>query len=273
MLPKIVGSGQEFAQIMIQRQDQIEAACPDNVNIARAITYMNLAIADKPALKNCSRLSMLRAVVTCVTLGLEPNGPMGHAWLIPYGNECKFQLGYQGLKELAYRSNRIDNIIAEPVFEGEAFHHIKGFIPRIDHEPRYDIDRTEHTLKFVYAYAYLKGSDRPLYVVIPKDELDTYRARSKAGNSGSWGSDPVKMYLKTGLIQVCKMTPQSADDRQLHQAISADQSGESYSMNDVVNLDDVEPMPLTPEEQEKQNQRDYDEAMKADRERENGATQ
>ena len=213
---------------------------------------MNLAIAGKPQLRNCTRASMLQALVECVILGLEPNTPLGHAWLIPYGNEVNFQLGYQGLKALAYRSDRIDTIMAECVFTGEHFKHTKGFVPKIDHDPDYEIDRDEHSLLFVYAYAYLKGSDRPVYVVMPKKELDTHRARSKAKTKGPWISDPLKMYLKTGVIQVCKMLPQSADERQLHQAINTDQTGETFSMNQVVDLDDVEPNSEEPNDGEEQ---------------------
>lgn len=248
MLPKIVGSGQEFGKVLMERQGQISAACPDQINIARVITFMNLAIAGNEKLRNCTRASFLKALVECVTLGLEPNTPLQHAWLIPYGNEVSFQLGYQGLKALAYRSDRIDTIMAEPVYTGEDFEHVKGLEPRIDHRPSYEIDRDEHHLEFVYAYAYLKGSERPIYIVMPKKELDTHRARSKAKSRGPWGTDPVKMYLKTGLIQVCKMLPMSADDRNLHQAIAADQSGETFSMNDVVNLDDVEPAEVVEDE-------------------------
>lgn len=242
-LPKIVGSGPEFAQVLIQRQDQIAAAVPDQINIARVINFANLAIAGNERLRDCTRASFLRALIECVTCGLEPNTPLNHAWLIPYGNEAKFQVGYQGLMTLAYRSDRIDTIMAECVFAGERFKHLKGLTPTIDHEPEYEIDRTEHTLEFVYAYAYITGSTRPIYTVLPKKELDTYRARSKAKGKGPWISDPLPMYRKVGLIQVCKMLPKSPDDRQLHQAIAADQSGETFSMNQVVDLDDVDVKP------------------------------
>lgn len=275
MLPKLVESPKAFGEILMQRQDQIGAACPDHINVARVVTFMNLAIAGNPKLRNCTRLSVLKSLVECVTLGLEPNTPLNHAWLIPYGNECKFQVGYQGLIALAYRSDRIDTIVAEPVFGSEPFVHEKGLKPIIEHQPDYDIDRTEHTLKYVYAYAYLKGSTHPIYVVMPMKELETYRARSKAKNAGPWGTDPIWMYKKTAIIQVCKMLPKSADDQQLHQAIAADQTGKTYSMNDVVDLDGVDPAPvepkeLTPEEQEAQNQKEYDEAMQAEKDKENG---
>jgi len=256
-LPKLVGSPQAFGEILIQRQDQISNACPENINIARVITFMNLAIAGKPGLRNCTRLSFLKSLVECVALGLEPNTPLNHAWLIPYGNECKFQVGYQGLITLAYRSDRIDTIMAEPAYKDEPFVHEKGLNPIIEHQPNYDVERDEHTLEYVYAYAYLKGATRPLYVVMPKKELDTYRARSKAGNAGPWGTDPIWMYKKTAIIQVCKMLPKSADDQQLHQAIAADQTGKTYSMNDVVDLDDVESKEITPED-------DYNEALKGE---------
>lgn len=274
MLPKIVGSGQEFAQVLVSRQDQIAAACPSEVNINRVVNFANLAIAGNDKLRNCTRSSFLRALIECVTIGLEPNTPLDHAWLIPYANEVKFQVGYKGLITLAYRSNRIDNIMSVCVFKEEHFKHTAGFEPKIDHEPRYDIERSEHTLEYVYSYAHIKGSSRPVYVVLSKKELDTYRARSKAEQKGwhsPWKTDPLPMYLKVGFIRVCTFLPKSPDDKQLFQAIAADQSGETFSMNDVVDLDSVEPIePLTPEEMEAQKQKDYDEAM---RKEQNGTAQ
>ena len=47
---------------------------------------------------------------SCPAWPLEPNKPLGQAYLIPYKNkgvlECQFQIGYKGRIDLAYRSGR-----------------------------------------------------------------------------------------------------------------------------------------------------------------------
>lgn len=50
-------------------------------------------------------------------LGVEPNTPIGQAYLIPYGNQVQFQLGYKGLIDLAYRSGEVQSIQAHEVHE------------------------------------------------------------------------------------------------------------------------------------------------------------
>lgn len=53
-------------------------------------------------------MSFLAALMNAAQLGLEPNTPLGQAYLIPYKNksvlECQFQIGYKGLIDLAYRN-------------------------------------------------------------------------------------------------------------------------------------------------------------------------
>ena len=54
-------------------------------------------------------------------LNLVLGGAQKHAWLIPYGQECTFQIGYQGILELARRSREFKSIEAVIVHEGDAF--------------------------------------------------------------------------------------------------------------------------------------------------------
>src|SRR6187549_1559666 len=59
-------------------------------------------------LKQCTPSSILTAMVACVQIDLIPNTIQGLAYLIPYGKEVQFQLGYQGLVELCYRSGEVE---------------------------------------------------------------------------------------------------------------------------------------------------------------------
>lgn len=56
------------------------------------------ALNTTPKLKDCTQLSFLAALMNAAQLGLEPNTPLGQAYLIPYNSQ--FQIGYKGLIEL-----------------------------------------------------------------------------------------------------------------------------------------------------------------------------
>ena len=72
-------------------------------------------------------------------LGVEPNTPLGQAYLIPYRNhgqlECQFQLGQKGLIDLAYRSGEITSISAHEVCENDDFEYELGLEEKLKHKP------------------------------------------------------------------------------------------------------------------------------------------
>lgn len=59
------------------------------------------ALSAAPKLKECTPMSFLSAMMNAAQLGLEPNTPLGQAYLILFKNkgvfECQFQIGYKGL--------------------------------------------------------------------------------------------------------------------------------------------------------------------------------
>ena len=65
--------------------------------------------------------SVFSSILTCAEFGLSPTAQMGEAWLIPYGRECQFQIGYQGLAKILYKNPNVQNINAECVYENDEF--------------------------------------------------------------------------------------------------------------------------------------------------------
>ena len=53
------------------------------------------AVRNNQKLMGCTQESFAAALMTCAQLNLEPNTPQGLAYLIPYGKECQFQIGYK----------------------------------------------------------------------------------------------------------------------------------------------------------------------------------
>ena len=77
------------------------------------------AMQKTPGLQGCTLESMLGAMMTATSLGLEPNTPLGHSWIIPYDNyrmvngvwgkvlEADYMIGYKGFINLMHRSENL----------------------------------------------------------------------------------------------------------------------------------------------------------------------
>ena len=79
---------------------EIKRALPAVITPERFTRIALSALNNTPALQQCTPMSFLAALMNAAQLGLEPNTPLGQAYLIPYKNkgtmECQFQIGYKG---------------------------------------------------------------------------------------------------------------------------------------------------------------------------------
>ena len=101
----------------------IKAALPSVLTPERFMRIVTTALSTTPELNKCTPQSFLGAMMTAAQLGLEPNTPLGQAYLIPYRNkgklEAQFQLGYKGLIDLAYRSGEVELVQSQCVYEND----------------------------------------------------------------------------------------------------------------------------------------------------------
>lgn len=58
-------------------------------------------------LRKCSPVSLVTAVMMAAQRGLSLDPTLGHAYLVPYGNEAQYQTGYQGKIFLARRDGNV----------------------------------------------------------------------------------------------------------------------------------------------------------------------
>lgn len=78
---------------------QIEKALPSVMTPERFMRIAMTAVTQNPQLGECTPGSFIGALLTAAQLGLEPNTPLGQAYLIPFYNgktrtlDCQFQLG------------------------------------------------------------------------------------------------------------------------------------------------------------------------------------
>lgn len=77
--------------------DEIKKALPSVLTPERFTRMVLSAISSTPKLAETTPQSFLGAMMTAAQLGVEPNTPLGQAYLLPYKNkgvlECQFQLG------------------------------------------------------------------------------------------------------------------------------------------------------------------------------------
>ena len=195
-----------LAQLITQMKPEIARALPNQMNPDRMARIATTVIRQTPALARCTPESFLGALLTASQLGLEP-GPIGEAYLVPYGQVCTFVPGYRGLIKLARNSGQLRDIWAEVVFANDTFRYSLGLHRDLVHEPATG-DRGKPVA--VYAAAQLIDGGTP-FVVMTVDEVEAIRGRSRAGKNGPWVTDWNAMAKKTVVKQLTKWLPLSAE--------------------------------------------------------------
>ncbi len=232
-----------------QMGGEIKKALPSVMTPERFTRIALSAISSNAQLAQTTPQSFLGAMMTAAQLGLEPNTPLGQAYLIPFKNgkkggvlECQFQLGYKGMIDLAYRSGEISSIQAHVVYENDKFEYAFGLEPKLEHIPAAN-DRG----KMTHVYAVFRTKDGGFgFEVMSADDVARHAQRfSKSYNSGPWQTNFEEMAKKTVLKKALKYAPMKTDfvrgiaqDETVKTEISADMY--SVAPEDVIETDGVD---------------------------------
>lgn len=170
-------------------------------------------------LKNADPASIYNAAATAATLDLPLNNNLGFAYIVPYGKQAQFQMGYKGFIQLAQRSGKFKAIYATKVCEGQLAVEdpLRGFT--FDWKAK----KSDIVIGFAARFELLNGFESILYMTV--DELKKhgkkYSQTFKRG-SGLWETDFESMAIKTVLKQLLsKFAPLSID---MQTAVQADQA-------------------------------------------------
>lgn len=215
------------AQLLDQLKPQIERALPKTMTADRFARIVMTTLRTSPQLMSCDPQSLMASVMLSAQLGLEP-GPLGHAYLVPYKREVTFIVGYKGIIDLARRSGEITSIEAREVCEQDFFEFEFGLEPKLRHIP-HDGDRGRPT--HYYGVAHFKDGGH-YFEVLPTGEVERYRQRSAAKNSGPWQTDYGAMAKKTVIRRMAPYLPLSTEAARAVQADEGVVSG--------LGVDDVE---------------------------------
>lgn len=224
-------------------EPEIKKALPTVLTPERFTRIALSAINNTPKLAECSPMSFIAALMNAAQLGLEPNTPLGQAFLIPYKNkgclECQFQLGYRGMIDLAYRNERVQSIEAHTVYKNDVFEFELGLNPRLVHVPT--METPGDPTAFYGIFRLDNGGFR--FEVMNKNAIDGYAARySKAYDSASspWKNNYESMACKTVLKQLLKYAPMKTE---FQKAVSMDETIKaelSVDMSEVQNVHLIE---------------------------------
>lgn len=251
-----MGSVKQFFE---SQKSTLVAVLPKHVSPDRMLKIALGALRTTPKLMGCTVETLMGAVIQCSQLGLEPNTPLGHAYLIPFENnkkgvtEVQIVLGYKGLIDLARRSGQIVSIAAHEVCEKDSFEYCYGLEEKLEHRPA--MGERGNIIAF-YAVAKLVGGGYAFEVMSHKQIIEIRDAsqgwktakRYDKTASTPWGAHFAEMGRKTVLRRLVKYLPVSIELAQAAALDDVSAAGTSQALDTVLEGDYI-----TPSEQEDDN--------------------
>lgn len=191
-------------------QSEFQNALPKVLTPERFTRIALTALSNTPELKKCTATSLMGGLMQAAQLGLEPNTPLGQAYLIPYKNkgvlECQFQVGYKGMLDLAYRSENMQTVQAYVVYQNDKFEYELGLDPKLKHIPA-----TSNRGEAIYVYAVFKTSNGGYgFEVMSIDDVKEHGkkySKSFSSQYSPWTTNFEEMAKKTAIKKVLKYAP------------------------------------------------------------------
>lgn len=255
-----IGSVKQFFE---SQKATLAAVLPRHVSPDRMLKIALGALRTTPKLMECTVESLMGAVVQCSQLGLEPNTPLGHAYLIPFEKkkkvggewvtekvETQIVIGYKGLIDLARRSGQVVSIAAHAVYEHDHFDYAFGLNEKLEHKPA--MSARGRVIAF-YAVAKLVGGGHAFEVMSAeqvneiRDASQNYKfARDK--EKTVWGQHYEEMGRKTVLRRLFKYLPVSIELASAAALDDVGASGRSQALDTVLDGDYITPTDDEPDD-------------------------
>lgn len=228
--------------IVQSMRGELAKALPSTLSVDTFLRLSLTELRQKPELTRCSAQSLLGALMTAARLGLEPGGPLGQFYLTPRHSRKDDGwvvvpiIGYQGMRDLAYRSGFVASLTSIVVREGD--HFAQGANERrgkwFDWEPL-DAD-SSRDITGVIALAEMTTGGR-VFRHLDMAQVLARRDRGAAGDSGPWRTDREAMVAKTGIRALAPDLPKSAT---FAHALSVDEQVQTYRPGDAEGSGDSE---------------------------------
>lgn len=217
---------------------QLKASLPAHIKPERIIRIALNAAQNTPKLMQCDQKSFLLAVLRSAQLGLEPDGTLGQAYLIPFGDKVQLIVGYKGLIDLARRSGEVSNIIAKEVCANDDFKlQWHEEIP-FKHEQSTTNNRGE-IIGFWAMARFKDGGFHFDYMSVAevnaiRDGSQGYQMAKRYAKNGvinsPWESNYIEMGKKTAIRRIAKYLPMSIEKASMVEELS--EQGKKFEIID-----------------------------------------
>lgn len=233
--------------LLMSMQGQIAKALPSVLTPERYTRMVMTALSTNPDLQRCTPESFLGAVMQAAQLGLEPNTPLGQAYLIPRSNKGRmqvtFQIGYQGYLDLGYRSGDIAIIDAQAVHENDLFEYEYGLEPKLKFKPAL----TDRGPVIAYYAMFKTKAGGYNFLVMSKEDIEKHKSQyvdNYSSKYSPWNTNFDSMAKKTVLKQVLKYAPKKSE---FAKALASDETIKTNIGKNMVDMEDeTEPINVTP---------------------------
>jgi recombination protein RecT len=249
---------------IMRMKEQIAMAIPAQIGVDRFLRTTMTAVTQVPELAICTLGSVIVCVLSAAQLGLMPNTPLGHCWLIPRlmkqkGRRdkvwtCTLMTGYKGELVLARRSGMVSGVRGVLVHEGDEWDWEEGTSPHIEHHPSKDPDRYKQQVTHGYGTVKISGEEDRHFEVLSFAEIELRRKAGGNREFSPWTNWWGPMAKKTCVRQALKLVPFDADDHLVRaQALEAAGMGQQPLAEAIdeqvadaireqgIELDEVEP--------------------------------
>lgn len=184
------------------------------------MTVVYNAVRKTPKLLDVNINSLMAAILTSAEFGLEPNTPSQYSYIIPYGKEAQFQIGYHGVVALLYRNSRVLKISSELVFMIDQFDYYMDdeMNMRVTFRPFLDGDRGDR--RGVFCVIHLRDA-KPVFHYMNAQQVGEIKKLSKSPQTYEPKRDPEGwMWKKATLKQAAKLVPK--DFEKISRALQMD---------------------------------------------------
>jgi recombination protein RecT len=241
-----------FVATLAANVKKIEAVLPKGTSVQRVCRTAAMCLANNPVLMNTTPDSFLLAVLGACALDLELLGPLGQAYLVPYGKTCQLIPGYRGLIKIATRAGRVRTVEAVAVQEADFFEYEFGLHPRLIHRPRIASDSMPDEKSVTHVYAvFTLGTGEKQFVVMSRAEINAIRDKSQGYRRAIENKKPhpwidhwSEMAKKTVIRRGFKLIP-PGDDR-LDHALAIEDAADEGRRQPITIIPELENVPESP---------------------------
>lgn len=196
----------------------------------KAAGFMSSIIAvtnNNKLLAKANPATVIGAAAQAAMLDLPINQSLGFAYIVPYGGEAQFRLGYKGYIQLAQRTGQYVDIGSKTVYEGEL-----EYENRLLDKFKFGERTGDKVIGYLAYFRLTNGFEKMLFIEFDKMIAHAKRySKNYKGGTEKWGlTDFDTMAEKTVLKKLLsKYGPLSIENIQMSQALAND--GGVISMN------------------------------------------